>query len=217
MPARLYIAHGADGDFDRALKSLPKADELKPYVNHSKYPTLAGAYTEALGAYIGCRKAIEDGAITAAKTLRNETLRKRIVAMAKVSGGAMHASDYSHYFKAGSSLAVYDMELAGLIALNGMKDLRVAASNWFRSARDKQNIPSLMMPPLVITPMENRLAEYYLRTGENAKAYEAYQDGLRRYPNNMGSLLGAKRCLDLLGKKAAAARVQKHINLVKKK
>ena len=30
----------------------------------------------------------------------------------------MKLSDYTHYFNAGSSLAIYDMELAGLIALN---------------------------------------------------------------------------------------------------
>ena len=89
------------------------------------------------------------------------------------------------------------------------------ASNWFMSARDKQGIPSLMMPPLVLSPMENRLGEYYLKMGRSVEAYEAYQDGLIRYPNNMASLLGLKRSLDVLGKKNESALVQRHINLVK--
>lgn len=217
LPARLYVAHGADGDLNRALKSFPTQETLKHYVAHPKFPTLAGVYMEALSAYVGSRKAIAANEIVAAKSLRTKTFRRRIVGMAKVAEGVMRTSDYSHYFNAGSSLAIYDMELAGLIALNGQKDMRMTASNWFRSARDKQGVPSLMMPPSVLTPMENRLAEYYLRMGKNADAYDAYQEGLKRYPNNMASLLGAKKCLNLLGKKEDAARVQQHIDLVKPK
>ena len=72
-----------------------------------------------------------------------------------------------------------------------------------------------MMPPLVLTPMENRLGEYYLKMGKNVEAYDAYQTGLERYPNNMDSLLGVKQSLDLLGKTNESALVQRHINLVK--
>ena len=75
----------------------------------------------------------------------------------------------------------------------------------------------MMMPPSVLSPMENRLADYYLKMGENASAYKAYQDGLNRSPNNMESLLGVKRCLELLGKKEDALRVKKHIELVRSK
>jgi len=51
--------------------------------------------------------------------------------------------------------------------------------------------------------------------GKNVEAYDAYQAGLERYPNNMDSLLGVKRSLDLLGKTNESALVQRHINLVK--
>jgi len=215
LPARLYSARGADGDLDLALKSLPSKDELDRYVNDPHFPTLAGVYIETLSAYIGSRKAIEGNAIAEAKILRNITLRSRIGKMAEVVDGAMKLSDYTHYFNAGSSLAIYDMELAGLIALNDEEGSRMMASNWFMSARDKQGIPSLMMPPLVLSPMENRLGEYYLKMGRGVEAYEAYQDGLIRYPNNMASLLGLKRSLDVLGKINESALVQRHINLVK--
>ena len=215
LATRLYVARGAEGDLDRALKALPAKEEIEHYASHSDFPTLAGVYVECLGAYIGSRKAIEDDAITAAKTLRNITLRSRIKKMAEVVNGAMRSGDYTHYFNAGSSLAIYDMELAGFIALNEAEDFRVTALNWFMSARDKQGVPSLMMPPLVLTPMENRLGEYYLKMGKNVEAYEAYQAGLKRYPNNMDSLLGVKRSLDLLGKTNESALVQRHINLVK--
>ena len=215
LPARLYVARGDQGDLDRALDSLPSKEELDFYISHPHFPTLAGVYVETLSAYIGSRKAMEDQSLADAVTLRNITMRSRIQKMAGVVKGAMQASDYTHYFNAGSSLAVYDMELAGLIALDGKDGSRAIALNWFMSARDKQGIPSLMMPPLVLSPMENRLGEYYLRVGQNADAYEAYQEALRRYPNNMASLLGLKRALEVLEKKNEAALVQRHIDLIK--
>lgn len=215
LPARLYMARGAEGDLDRALESLPSRDELDAFASHPDFPTLAGVYVETLSAYIGSRKALEDKSLADAVTLRNITMRSRIQKLAEVVDGAMKSSDYTHYFNAGSSLTVYDMELAGLIALNGETDSKTVALNWFMSARDRQGIPSLMMSPLVLSPMENRLGECYLRMEKNADAYEAYQDGLRRYPNNMASLLGLKRSLDALGKKNEAALVQRHIDLIK--
>jgi tetratricopeptide (TPR) repeat protein len=215
LPARLYMAHGADGDMDLALKSFPSKKVLKHYVEHPKNPTLAGVYMEALSAYMGCRKAINDKAMESAGTLHKKTFRRYIIKMAKVAEGAKRSADYSHYFNAGSSLAIYDMELAGLVALNGMKDMRMTASNWFRSARDKQGMPSMMMPPLVLTPMENRLAEYYLSAGKNQDALDAYTAGEQRYPNNVASMLGIKRSLELLGRNDAAAVVQKQIDIVK--
>jgi len=215
LPARLYIAHGADGDLDRALASFPKKEEIKAFVAHPKYPTLAGVYMEALSAYIGSRKALADGARSAAKILHTKTFRRYLLSLAAVAEGARHSPEFIHYFNAGSSLAIYDMELAGLRALYGEKELRITASNWFRSARDKQGVPGSMMPPLVITPMENRLAEYYLAVGKESSAYKAYQEGLLRYPNNMDSLRGVEKCLRLLGKKEAAARVKKHMRLVR--
>ncbi len=215
LPARLYIAHGADGDMDRALKSFPGKEELRHFVEHPKSPTLAGVYTEALSAYLGCRKAIDDKAMAAAGVLHKKTFRRYIVAMAKVANGAKRSADYSHYFNAGSSLAIYDMELAGLVAMHGAQDMRMTASNWFRSARDKQGLASMMMPPLVMTAMENRLAEYYLAIGKHQEALDAYTAGEKRYPNNVASMLGIKRCLELLGRNDAAAVVQKQIDMVK--
>lgn len=217
LPARLYIAHGAAGDMNRGLASLPSAEELKPFAEHDKFPTLAGTFINALRVYMGCRKAIDDKAITAATSLHRETFRRHIVALVKVFEGAKRASDASHYFHAGRCLAIYDKELAGMIRMNAAKATRVAAAGSFYSARDLQYVPTLMMPPMVLTPMENRLGEYYLSMGKNAEAYEAFTEGHQRYPNNMGSLVGMRRSLTLMGKRDAAAVIQRHIELVKPK
>ncbi|MGB0992649.1 MAG: hypothetical protein ACPG32_09290, partial [Akkermansiaceae bacterium] len=127
------------------------------------------------------------------------------------------AADYSHFLRAGSSLAIYDMELAGLVSLCGPRDLRLAAANWFRSARDKQIIPSQMMPPAIPNPMENRLGDYYRLKGDYKSAYDAYAAGNSRYPNNMQSLKMMLMCLEKQGKKDQAAVIKKHIELIKPK
>jgi len=217
LPARLYIAHGADGDMNRGLKSLPSAEELKPFAEHTKFPTLAGTYINALRVYMGCRKAIDDKAITAATSLHRDTFRRYIVALVQVIEGAKRASDASHYFHAGRCLAIYDKELAGLIRMNASVATRVAAAGSYYSARDLQYVPTLMFPPMVITPMENKLGEYYLHMGKNADAYDAFTQGHEEFPNNMGSLTGMQRSLKLMGKKREAQMIQKHIDLVKPK
>ena len=104
-----------------------------------------------------------------------------------------------------------------MIRMNAEKDTRVAAVGSFYSARDLQYVPTLMMPPMVITPMQNRLGECYLHIGKNTEAYEAFTQGHEKYPNNLGSLLGMKRSLILLDKKEEAETIQKHIDLVKPK
>lgn len=217
LPARLYMAHGADGDMNRAQKSLPTVEEMKPFTANRKFPTLAGAYVDALRTYTGVRKAIDDKAHTAATSLHKKTFRRYIASMARVSKGASRAADYSHFLRAGSSLAIYDMELAGLVSLCGPRDLRLAAANWFRSARDKQIIPSQMMPPAIPNPMENRLGDYYRLKGDYKSAYDAYAAGNSRYPNNMQSLKMMLMCLEKQGKKDQAAVIKKHIELIKPK
>ena len=88
LPARLYVAHGADGDMDRGIKSLPGAEELKPFAEHVQFPTLTGAFTNALRVYMGCRKAINEKNIAAATTIHRDTYRRYLVALAKVAKGA---------------------------------------------------------------------------------------------------------------------------------
>lgn len=217
LPARLYIARDDRENMALALESLPPREEIEPFSNHPKFPTLAGVYIEALAAYIASRTAINDQMFEMANRLRSERLRGLIKKLASVVDGAMMSADFTHYFNAGSSLAVYDMELAGLIAAAGDAGLRSTALNHFMSARDKQGVPSLMMPPLVLSPMENRIGDYYYSVGRHADAYEAYYQGLQRYPHNMASLTGVQRSLVNLGEADQAERVGAHIELVRKK
>ena len=150
-----------------------------------------------------------------AHSLRNTRLRGLIRQLAAVAEGAMKSPDFTHYFNAGSSLAIYDTELAGLIALADDTSASPMALNHFMSARDKQGVPSLMMPPLVLSPMENRVGDYYHSIGRHADAYEAYYQGLVRYPHNMASLQGVKVALINMGEAQEAERVAEHMKLIR--
>lgn len=200
LSARLYAARGAKGDVEKALKSLPGKKELSAFANHAKYPTLAGVYTDALSIYMGCRKAIGAKNLKDASILHRVIFRKHITALAQVSKGATQVADYSHYLRAGNSLSIYDMELAGLIAMRGPKNTQIVAIGRFLAARDKQHIPSMMMPPITLSPMENRMGEYYLGAGKVKEALDAYTAGVQRYVENAASMKGMDRCRELLKK-----------------
>lgn len=215
LPARLYITRDGAQNLNKALETLPRKDELQAFVSHQEFPTLAGVYIEALAAYIGSRKALLEGSFQEAGRIRNNGLRALIRRLAQVVEGAMRSPDFTHYFNAGSSLAVYNTELAGLIAQAGDLSLSSTALNHFMSARDKQGTPSLMMPPLVLSAMENRVGDYYYSIGRHADAYEAYVQGLERYPHNMESLLGVHRTLVNLGREDEAQRISEHIELIR--
>ncbi len=199
LTARLYAARGAKGDIEKALKSLPGKKELSAFAHHAKYPTLAGVYTDALSIYMGCRKAIDAKDLKGASILHRVVFRKHIMALAKVAKGATQVSDYSHYLRAGNSLSIYDMELAGLIAMHGPENTRIVALGRFLAARDKQHIPSMMMPPITLSPMENRMGEYYLGAGAVKDALDAYTQGIQRYVGNAASMKGVEQSRGLLG------------------
>jgi len=201
LPARLYAARGATGDMEKALKSLPTKKELEGFAKHPKYPTLAGVYTDALSIYLGCRNAIDAKDLDASVSLHRVTFRKYIMNLAKVAKGASQVADYSHYIRAGSSLAVYDMELGGLIAMIGPKKTQVVALGRFLAARDRQHTASMMMPPITPTPMENRIGEYYLSVGNLKEAMGAYTEGTQHYVDNATSKKGIEQCHLRLEKK----------------
>ena len=214
LPARLYIARATEGDFDRALDTLPGAKELDAFLKHPNFPTLAGSFSDALRAYIGCRKALNKGDLVAAKQLHEKVFQRLVTRAASVLAGAKRSPDFSHYYRAAGALSVYDMDLYGLRTMNQEEKMPVTTANHFRSARDKQITPSMMMPPLVVTLMENRLANFYLSLGANGDACGVFQDALNIYPNNIESLQGIQRCYTTMGQHEDADRIQKHIELI---
>jgi hypothetical protein len=114
-------------------------------------------------------------------------------------------------------LEVYALELRGFIALHGDKSQRGSAYNWFQSAVDKQIRPAMLVPPVIMYPLELRVADFHLRSGEALKAAESYQAALKRRPNDLACLLGYQSALLKLDRKANAEAIQKQIDLVRGK
>ena len=80
---------------------------------------------------------------------------------------------------------------------------------------DKQVRPAMLVPPGIMYPLEMRVADFHLRAEEPLKAAEGFQKALVRRPNDLTSLLGYHSALLKLGDKAAAAKIQKQIDLVR--
>ena len=73
------------------------------------------------------------------------------------------------------------------------------------------------MPPSIMYPMENRLGEYFISTGEFLRSAETYQKALARRPNDLETLLGYQQALLKLQRRLDAAAIQKQIDRVRGK
>ena len=210
LAARLFMARGAGGDFDRAIAALPPKEEVMLY----KGRTLSIFYLEGLRQYAACRKALLGERVDDARLIR-EALAVTGSTLMRLQSSARKSSSMSEYFRSSRTLEVYALELRGLIALHGDKSQRGSAYNWFQSAVDKQVRPAMLVPPGIMYPLEMRVADFYLSAGEPLKAAEGFQKALVRRPNDLTSLLGYHSALLKLGDKAAAAKIQKQIDLVR--
>lgn len=215
LAARLYLARGQKGDFDRAISSLPGKDD--PFLSKVKDRTLSVFYLECLMQYLECRKALETGNIDGANKKRI-SLSAILAQMKRLRDQAIESSSISEYVRAVSGLEAFEAEARGFIALARATTVsqRQIARTWFKSAVGKQQRPSLLMPPVVVSPMEVRLAEFYAGSDNFEEAAESYQAAIRRRPNDLVSLLGYRNSLMRIGRKDEAAQVDKIISAVKK-
>ena len=214
LPARLYVARGQEGDFTRAISSLPGKND--PFLEEIKERTLSVFYLECLMQYLECRQALEKGEsdIAQQKALALSGIQQR---MERLKTQALKSASISEYVRALAGVKVYAAEARGLVALaqatSGSQ--RQIARSWFKTAIDKQQRPALLMPPVVLSPMELRLAQYYLAAEDNDKAVESFQSAIRRRPNDLQSLLGYCDSLRTSGRDEEAVQVEAVISAVK--
>ncbi|MFP6880269.1 MAG: hypothetical protein VCA34_04935 [Roseibacillus sp.] len=211
LPARLYLARGWKGDFEQAISTLPGKDDPQLF----KDRTLSIFYLEALRQYLECRRSLQDGDRDTAHKFR-VALSETVQRMMGLQNNATRSSSISEYVRAVSALEVYTAEARGLVALAGDRTERMIARDWFKTAAEKQQRPSLLMPPVVVSPMEARLADFFSQTGVLPRAAETYQAALRRRPNDLAVLQGYRQALLQLGREQAAADIAKTIAAVRK-
>jgi len=210
LPARLYIARGWEGDFDRAIASLPGKEDPQLF----KTRTLSIFYLEGLRQYLGVRRSLAQGKREEAHQYRQH-LSETGARLLDLRSNATRSSSISEYVRAMAAIEVYTAEGRGLVALAGEGIEKNIAHSWFKSAVEKQQRPSLLMPPAVISPMETRLADFYAQTGEKQRAAKTYQVALQRRPNDLEALKGYQKSLEQLGRKEAAAQIGKIISQVR--
>ncbi|MFP6877193.1 MAG: hypothetical protein VCA37_10215 [Roseibacillus sp.] len=211
LPARLYLARGWKGDFEQAISTLPGKNDPQLF----KDRTLSIFYLEALRQYLECRRSLQDGDRDTAHKFR-VALSETVQRMMGLQNNATRSSSISEYVRAVTALEVYTAEARGLVALAGDRTERMIARDWFKTAAEKQQRPSLLMPPVVVSPMEARLADFFSQTGVLPRAAETYQAALRRRPNDLAALQGYQQALLQLGRKQAAADIAKTIAAVRK-
>lgn len=185
LPMRILMRRRGKGDAKLATKFLPSAEEVKGYGKATLAVWSFQVHSTVAGAWV----ALEEGDLDSAKKLSatlNE-LGQRFLQTRKVAATYGERSEWLRAFRAFEVMA---SELSGRITMAEPERFRGTAFNWYRSAADRQGQASMMRPPMVLLPMEYRLAEHFADRGENDKAIEALLDGLKAWPNDW-ELLGA--------------------------
>ena len=215
LSARLYLVRGQQGDIEKAIASLPEKDD--PFLKKVKDRTLSVFYLECLMRYLECRKELEAGNVDAAHRERM-AFDEILLRMKRLRDQAMKSSSISEYVRAVGALEVYAAEVRGLIALAraATDSQRQIARSWLKTAVEKQRRPSLLMPPVVVSPMEVRLGEFHAGARNFNQAAESYQAAIRRRPNDLASLVGYRDSLIRIGRRDEAEEVDKIISAVKK-
>lgn len=202
LPARLIMARGDAGDTARAMAALPPPATIKPYHENS----LAHWWIDGLRMVLDTRRLVE--------TDKTEDARKGIAALdyhgtqmakaQKLSFQTGERSEWNRFFRAFETLVC---ETRGIMAEAGPKKTRGAAYNWFRSAADAQSRPTMMLPPVVLTPQLARAGRVLLAEEKAEDAREIFERTLELYPDDLGTLDGLRQALEALGKNDEAAAI----------
>lgn len=179
LPARILMRRGREGDMTKAKELLPKQEDIEGVGNHSLAVWLLQAHSTA----IGIRLALEKGDLEAAKKL-NEDLSRLGEGFVQTRDAAVQRNEQSFWKRGFRDLEVLASESTGLLAMAGPEQGRGSAYNWFLSGRDRQIRESLMMPPVVMLPMEARIAEFHASKKNWDEAIKALEDGLKGRPND---------------------------------
>lgn len=202
LPARVLLRRAGDGDAARAIEVLPEAAVVRRLGETS----LAAWTFQAHSTVVGARAALDAGDLDGARRL-SENLTRLGGNFVKTRGTAAAYGERSEWLRAFKAFEVMASELRGLITMAGPKGSRATAYNWFRSAADRQERATLLMPPAVLLPMEVRLAQYFEDRGENDKAIEAALAGLEEWPNDRELLVILKRLFEAGGLDEQAAEI----------
>ena len=210
LPARILIHRGLRGNADEAANSLPKPDDVKEFHKHS----LAYWWMDGLRFTLEAHRLIDAGNLEEARNVVT-ALTQHGESMAPTQAAAAAGGERSQWIRSFRALEVLASDVRGRLAMVGPKEKRETAYNWYASAADRQRPASMLLPPLIITPMASRLGAFYLATKKPQDAIEAYQRALAAFPNDMNSLIGLKSAYEVAGNTVQAQVIGKRITELK--
>ena len=188
LPARVLLHRGLRGNAVEAANSLPSPEEIEPFRAHS----LAYWWIDGLRFVLEAQRLIDAGEYQKAREV-TAAIAEHGERMAATQDAAAKGGERSSWLRAFRALEVLASNLRGHLAMNGPDSLKGTAYNWFASAADRQHVDPMLYPPMILTPMASGLGDYFLGTGENKKAIEAYDRALRTFPYDQKTL---KKLLD---------------------
>jgi tetratricopeptide (TPR) repeat protein len=183
LPARIMLYRAEKTDPTEALVTLAKPQDAEVFRKHS----LSYWWTDGVKIVLQAHRLINAGDMKAANDTVN-ALSFHGEAMSKQKEAANAKGEYAEWRRALLHLEMLNANLRGHLALAGPEESRGSAFNWFRAAADRQRTSTLMHPPLVLSPMANDLGDYYLTIQKPEKALEAYQESLKKFPNEPSTL-----------------------------
>jgi tetratricopeptide (TPR) repeat protein len=185
LTARLLLRRGKEGDYETAIKSLPKPEE----VNSISEKTKVGAFYQGLVLALETKKSLAANDLQRGRDVFSLlTLHGEKLETMRVKAGEL--GELSHYIRAFECIETLATEIRGQISLMGPESTRSAAYNWFSAASEKQKRASRMMPPINLKPMRSNVAKFYLTNDRANEAIEIYQEALKENPNDLILLQG---------------------------
>lgn len=211
LAARLYHRFADKPSIQNALDSLPKPQE----VNRLMKSTKAGTLYQALTLYFEGMKSVTGGDFKRAEEI-SQLMNLHGNQMTAQRKEAIQLGEISHFARAFRGLEIITAELKGNTVQRKEKG-KSTAFNWYAGAVDRQNPASRMMPPLFLLPMQIKVGQYFHQLKEYDDALEAYEDGLKRWPNDLLLLDAQRMTLVAKGDAAAALEVRLKIEAIKAK
>lgn len=201
LQARLLMRRGGDGDYAKALASLPPKDEVKATTSLSK----VAFYYQGLAMVLDARNALAKKDFKRVEELQ-QALAMHLPLMERVRRDAVILGELAPFIRAYAFLDIAILQLKGDIALSKGGSQIGVAYNWYSGARERQVLASRMMPPSFLLPMNVSLGRYYEAKNQFDRAKEMYQEGLQFWPRDL-CLLESLRQLQVTSKDDAGAKI----------
>lgn len=200
MPARILLRRGLRGNADEALHSLPPAKDLK--ITHDA--SLAYLWIDGLRLALEARRLIDAGKLAEAAQVVT-VISSHGENMAKSQQLATAGGERPAWNRGFIALQILASDLRGRVAMASPKTMG-SAYNWYSSATDLQRPATMMLPPMLLSPMAIQLGEFYQAKAKPTEAIESYDHALVQFPNDLKALEGLKAAQEKAGltKEAAA-------------